>query len=209
MNKSVELAKKLEGFQTVDTISKELNIKKSTAINIAHKLRKEGYLENWKGSRKRFYHVAPKRKIKIGNPGFYEILDKYSRIKLVTPYEHRIIGKRLTVEEVLIRAIKTKNIRIIITSLELFNHIKDWKLLSKLAREEKLGRFVGALYDAARTIIKVRKMDKRIRNKLLKGKVRKKHLLLNVKSKDLKEIERRWRVYLPINKADLMMYKEW
>lgn len=209
MDKSVELAKKLEGFQTVDTILKELNVKKSTAINIAHKLRKDGYLENWKGRRKRFYYVTPQKIIKIGNPGFYEILDKYSRIKLVTPYEHRIIGKKLTVEEALIRAIKTKNIRIIIASLELFNYIKDWKLLSKLAREEKLERFVGALYDATRTIIKVRKMDKRIRNKLLNGNVRKKHLLLNAKSKDLKEIEKRWRVYLPLNKADLMMYKEW
>ena len=68
---------------------------------------------------------------------------------------------------------------------------------------------MGALYDAARTIIKVRRMDKRVRNKLLKGKVKRKHLLLSVKSKDLKEIEKRWNIYLPINKADLMMYKEW
>ena len=37
MNKSIELVKKLEGVQTVETISKELNVKRSTAINIAHK----------------------------------------------------------------------------------------------------------------------------------------------------------------------------
>ncbi|MBS3134831.1 hypothetical protein J4406_00445 [Candidatus Woesearchaeota archaeon] len=209
MNKSIELVKKLEGVQTVETISKELNVKRSTAINIAHKLRKEGYLENWMGRRKRLYKITPKKNIRIGNPGFYEILDKYSRIKLIVPYEHRVIGKRLTVEEALIRAVKTKNIRIIIVSLELFNHIENWRLLSKLAEEEKLERFVGALYDAARTIIKVRRMDKRVRNKLLKGKVKRKHLLLSVKSKDLKEIEKRWNIYLPINKADLMMYKEW
>jgi len=209
MNKSIELAKKLEGLQTVETISKELNVKRSTAINIAHKLRKEGYLKSWKGRGKRFYGITPKKNIKIGNPGFYDILNKYSRIKLVLPYEHRIIGKKLTVEEALIRAIKTKDIRIIIVSLELFNHIKNWRLLSKLAKEEKLERFVGALYDVAKTIIKVRRMDKRVRNKLLKGKVKKKHLLLSVKSKDLKEIERKWNVYLPLNKADLMMYKEW
>jgi len=209
MNKSIELVKKLEGVQTVETISKELNVKRSTAINIAHKLRKEGYLENWMGRRKRLYKITPKKNIRIGNPGFYEILDKYSRIKLIVPYEHRVIGKRLTVEEALIRAVKTKNIRIIIVSLELFNHIENWRLLSKLAEEEKLKRFVGALYDAARTIIKVRRMDKRVRNKLLKGKVKRKHLLLSVKSKDLKEIEKRWNIYLPINKADLMMYKEW
>jgi len=205
----MELAKKLEGLQTVETISKELNIKRSTAINIAHELRKEGYLKNWMGKRKRFYRITPKKNVEIGNPGFYEILDKYSRIKLVSPYEHRIIGRKLTVEEVLIRAIKTKDIKIIIVSLELFNHIKNWRLLSKLAEEEKLERFVGALYDVTRTIIKVRRMDKRIRNKLLNGKVKRKYLLLRVKSKDLKEIERRWNVYLPLNKADLMMYKEW
>ena len=112
------------------------------------------------GRRKRLYKITPKKNIRIGNPGFYEILDKYSRIKLIVPYEHRVIGKRLTVEEALIRAVKTKNIRIIIVSLELFNHIENWRLLSKLAEEEKLERFVGALYDAARTIIKVRRMDK-------------------------------------------------
>ena len=131
MNKSIELVKKLEGVQTVETISKELNVKRSTAINIAHKLRKEGYLENWMGRRKRLYKITPKKNIRIGNPGFYEILDKYSRIKLIVPYEHRVIGKRLTVEEALIRAVKTKNIRIIIVSLELFNHIENWRLLSK------------------------------------------------------------------------------
>ena len=118
------------------------------------------------------------------------------------------MNKKLTTEEALIRAVKTNDIRIIIASLELFNHIKNWSLLSKLAEQEGLGRKIGALYDAARTIIKVRRMDRRIRNKLLKSKVKNRFIISQIKSKDMGEIEKIWNVYLPFNKADLMRYKE-
>src|SRR3989344_3686843 len=205
----LNLAKKLEGIHTIDTMAETLGIKISTAIKLVSKLRKEGYLKNSGGGKQvRFYKITPEKNVEIGNPGLYDIINKYSRIKIVSSHVNRIMNKKLTTEEALIRAVKTNDIRIIIASLELFNHIKNWSLLSKLAEQEGLGRKIGALYDAARTIIKVRRMDRRIRNKLLKSKVKNRYIISQIKSKDMGEIEKIWNVYLPFNKADLMRYKE-
>ena len=57
--KSLELAKKLEGLQTISTISKILNIAKRTATNYVSLLRKNGYInETNYGSRKiRMYKI--------------------------------------------------------------------------------------------------------------------------------------------------------
>ena len=209
MNKSIGLAKKLEGLQTMDTIKNTINIKKSTALNIAYRLRKQGYLKTIGGGKqKRFYRITPIKYLQIGNPGLYDILNKYSKIKIAQKYNYKIINKKLTVEEALIRAIKTKDIRIIVSILSLFNHIKNWGLLSKSAEKEKLGRFIGALYDVARKFIRVRRMDKRTRSKLLKSKIENKFIIPKFKSKAFKDIEKLWNVYLPINESDLGRYKE-
>lgn len=207
----LELAKKLEGFQTVSTISKTLNISKRTAINYISLLRKNKYIKKTSyGSRKiRMYKINLLGERDIGNPGFYEILDNNSKVKIYSPYENdRVFGRKLSIEEVIVRAIKTKNFRIILASLGLFNKVKDWTKLTYYADKEKLGRKVGALYDVARTIMKVKKMDNRIRNKLLKGKVEDKFIIPSIKSKNLKNIERIWNLYIPFNKADLEVYKE-
>ena len=207
----LELAKKLEGLQTVSTISKTLNINKRTAINYISLLRNNGYVKETRyGSRKiRMYKINLLKEKNIGNPGFYEILDKNSKVKIYSPYEKdKIYDKELGVEEVIVRAIKIKKFRIILASLGLFSKIKDWTKLGDSANKEKIGRKVGALYDVARTIIKVRKMNKRTKNKLLKSKIGNKFIVPSIKSKDLKDIENKWSVYLPFNKADLARYKE-
>ena len=93
--------------------------------------------------------------------------------------------------------------------LALFNKVKDWKKLKEFAEEEKLGRKIGALYDIAKTKLKVRKMDERIRKGLLKSKDKSRYIIEGFRSDDFKEIEKEWRVYIPLNKADLEVYDEW
>ena len=203
------IAKKLEGLQTVDSIAKNLDIDRRTAINYVWKLRKQGFVETIYGKRKiRMYRISPFKAAKFGYPGLYEFLNQNSRIKVYPPYTERIYGHKPTAEEMIARAIKTGDLRTILSSLALFNKIKSWPRLSQIARKEHLGRKIGALYDAARTVIRVKRMDKKARKALLNSKIENKFIVKHAKTRDLNAIENEWKVYLPFNKADLEAYKE-
>src|SRR3989344_3560322 len=155
-----QIVKELEGLQTIETIANSLNINQRTAINLASKLRKAGYLEYFSGGRKkRIYQISPFRFRILGNPGLYEILNKYSKIKLQEPFKHFIHGRKLKIEEALVLAIKSGNIRTILASLNLFLHIKNWSLLNKIAKKYNIQRNVGAFYEATKLTIKVKRMD--------------------------------------------------
>lgn len=204
-----ELAKKLEGLQTIASIEKSLNIGRKTAINYLSMLRKQGFVETKYGKRKiRMYNVSPFKAINNGYPGLYEFLSQNSRIKIYPPYKNVIYDHQPSAEEMIVKAIKTGDFRTILSSLDLFKQIKNWSKLSQMAGKELLGRKIGALYDATRAVIKVRKMDNRVRKALIRSKVDTKFIVRNAKTKDLKQIEKVWNVYLPFNKADLNAYKE-
>jgi len=205
---SINLLKKLEGLQTVESIQKKLNIARSTAVKYVHLLKKSGFVETSGGGKQpRFYRIGLLKSKRLGNPGVYDIINKHSPIKL-RAIESRIVGKKLTIEETLVRAIESREFRTILASLALFNHIKDWGLLYKLAKEKNIRKKVGALYDTARRMIKIRKMDKRIYKKLLEAKEKERYIIKGLKSDDYKDIEKGWKVNIPFNRADLMRYKE-
>ncbi len=200
---------KIEGLNTIETIQKKLNIKRSTAIKYIHLLRKKGLIETKIGRNKiHLYKISKTPIIKIGNPGYYETLNKNSKIKINEPYEHRVIGKTISIEETIAWAASTNNIRIHISVLNLFNKVKDWSNLYKYAKQFNVRRKVGALYDISRTILKTKKMDLRIRKNLLKAKNEDIYFIKNIKSKDFREIEKNWKIFIPFNKADLRRYKE-
>lgn len=206
----VKLAKELEGMQTIETIQKKLKIVRSTAIKKIHILRKYGLAKtSGGGKQKRIYTITPFPQMKRGFPGLYDIINEYSPIKLATTAEYRMLSKKLTIEEAIIRAINTKSIRVIIASLALFRHVKDWSRLYRFAKKHNVRRKVGALYDVARKIIRVRKMTKRVRKNLLKGEEKDKFIVANVKSKDFLDIQKKWKIFVPLNRADLMRYREW
>ena len=54
----------------------------------------------------------------------------------------------------------------------------------------------------------MKKIDKRILKNLLNAKEKEKYIIPNLKSKDFQEIQKKWQIYLPFNKQDLMRYKE-
>jgi len=206
-----KLAKKLEGLHTISSIAKLLNINKRTAINYVSRLRKEGLIKTTYGLRTkaRLYEISTYKKRE--HPlGLYDIVNKYSRVKLAASQEYKI-HKELTIEEALIRIVKTQKFRLILASLELFNKVKDWPELFRLAKKEYVGRKIGALYDITRITIKIKKMDKRTRKGLLNTSIKNKYIIKGLKSKDedIKKIERLWKVYIPFNKDDLDIYKEW
>ncbi len=210
MNKPIDkVLETLEGLNTVETVQKKLRITRKTAIKRLYELRKLGFVETSGGGKQpRLYRVSRNKVIKIGNPGLYDIVNENSPIKVAKPYEHRVMGKKLTVEEAIIRAIQSRNFRLILASLALFNKVKNWPRLYSNAKKENVRRKVGALYDAARTTIKVRRMDNRTRKLLLKARGEDGYIIKRVRSKDFKYIENTWQVFIPFNKKDLARLKE-
>ena len=211
--KSIELAKKLEGINTLGMVAKTLKVKKSTAIKILSILRKEGFVETSGGGKKpRLYKLSPLRVAGKEHLGLYDIINRYSKVKLWEPYKHKVIDRDLSIEETIPMAIniaqKEGNFRLVLAVLGLFNHVKDWSKLCYYSKKYNVARKVGSLYDITRTIMKTRKMDSRTRKALLKGKDKSKFIIKPHKAKDFTDMGKKWRVCIPFNKADLTRYKE-
>lgn len=205
---TIRLVRELEGLQTVETVQKKLMIKRSTALKYISLLKKKGYVKTLGGGRQvRMYQISPWREKEKGM-GFYEIINRYSPIKLAVEKEIKVVGRKLSVEEIIAWAIEKGEFRTILAALALFRKVKNWSRLYQKAKEKKARRKVGALYEVAKGIMKVRKIDRRIEKKLLMAKGEKKSIIKGLKSKDFKDIEKKWGVFIPFNKADLKKYKE-
>lgn len=206
MNKR-ELLQKLEGLQTIESVMDILKVDKRMAIYYVYSLRKEGYVKTRRQSNnRRVYNISLHNK--LGGKSYYEIINQYSPVKISTPVIYRIYGKEPSLEETLVYAIKTRSIRTILASLALFKKISDWVQLYHLAKENHIERQVGALYDLARQIMKVRRMANRFRSRALPKKNYKfEYIIPELKSRDFTGIEKVWRIYLPFNKKDLEEYK--
>jgi len=202
-----EILQKLAGIQTIESVMDILKVNKRMAIYYIHSLRKDGYVKTRRQSNnRRVYNISLDNK--LGGKSYYDIINQYSPIKISTPVIHRIYGKEPSLEETLIYAIKTKSLRTILASLALFKKISHWVELYHLAKENHLERQVGALYDLARTIMKVRKMAPKFRNNALpKEEYHFEYVIPELKSKDFITIENIWKIYLPFNKKDLEEYK--
>jgi hypothetical protein len=205
--KTRELLKKLEGIQTIESIMDTLQVDKKIAVYYAYRLRKEGYVKTKKQSNnRRVYNISFENK--LGGKSYYEIINQYSPIKIATPITYKIYGKEPTLEETLIYAIKTKSLRTILAALSLFKKIQNWVELYALAKENHIERQVGALYDVARKIMKVRKMSKKFINySLPKEEYKFEYVIPQLKSTDFKEIENKWKIHIPFNIKDLEEYE--
>lgn len=205
--KTQEILQKLSGIQTIESVMDILKVEKKRATYYIYRLRKQGYIKTKRQSNnRRVYYISLDNK--LGGKSYYDIINQHSNIKITTPVIYKIYGKEPSLEETLIYAIKTKSFRTILASLALFKKIDNWTKLHTLAKENHIERQVGALYGVARKIMKVRKMSKRFRNSSLPKKEYKFwYILPELKSKDFKEIENIWKIYIPFNKKDLEEYK--
>ncbi len=201
------LLKKLEGLQTIDSATNILKTSKDKTIYYIFRLRKEGYVKTKRlSNNKRMYNISFENKLK--GTSYFEIINKYSPVKIATPITYKIYGKEPSLEETLVYAIKTGSLRAILASLALFKKITDWSELYQLAKKNRIERQVGALYDLAKKIMKVRRMPDRFRNNALpKEEYNFEYTIPGLMSKDFKDIENTWKIYLPFNKNDLSDYR--
>ncbi len=201
-----EILQKLAGIQTIESIKDLLKVDRRMAIYYLCRLRKEGYVKTKRQSNNRRVYIISIDN-KLGGKSYYEIINEHSPIKVSTSIIHRIYGKEPSLEETLIYAIKTKSLRIILASLALFKKINNWSKLYTLAKENHILREVGALYDLALQIMKVRRITRRFRNNALpKGEEKFKYIIERLKSNDFISIEKTWKIHLPFNKSDLEEY---
>jgi len=129
----------------------------------------------------------------------FDIINKYSpNMKIREWYDHQVHGV-YGPEEALIDALQTQSFRLILASMRLFNHIKDWKKIYKLAKENNCWQKVGALYDVSRLFFKVKKMPERYRKRKYKKWIK----LTQLKKKNFPKISEKWHVYISFNKYDL------
>jgi len=208
-NKYEKLAESLKGFETIETLCERLKINRAKAIYVIHRLRKLGYIKTFYGAGKmRTYRISLENKQK--GITYTKIINKFSPIQIVAWNPYYFHGKMPSYEETLIYAIKQRDIRYIIASLALFRKIKDWGLLYNLAKKEDLVNEVVALYEVARRAVrKVRKMPKRFINLARKNTKRFRYIIRHFSSDDFKDIEKKWKIYIPLNIADLEDYKRW
>lgn len=203
-----ELLKKLEGINTIESVMSTLNVTKEKAIYYIYRLNKEGYVKKQRTpSKKRVYFISVENK--QSGTSYYEILNKYSPIKLSITQTYKIYGREVTLEETLVFAVKTKKIRNILAALALFKKISNWKLLYELSKTNKIERKIGALYDLSRFLLRTKRMDGRYyRIMLPKPSNEYEYIIEGLQTKEEKfmKIEKRWKVYLPFNNSDVVDY---
>ena len=203
----LELAQKLRGLNTLKMIESALNVDRTKAIYIVYKLRKRGFVETeYQSDKTRVYHISPQNA--LGGTSYIDILNKYSPLKLLATEVYKIYGREPGIEETLVYAINRKSIRYIIASLALFRKVKNWSELYKRAKEKNLVREVAALYYVSRLVIpKVRRMPQRFKTLATPKKAYKyKYIVNGIDSIDFKNIEQKWKVYIPLNYSDLTDY---
>lgn len=209
-NKYSKLAESLEGMFTIETLSERLKINKTKAIYVIYRLRKINFVKTIYGAKKkRIYYISLRNKQK--GISYTDLINKFSPIKLVDSAPHYVHGETPSYEEVLVYAMKKNSVRYIIASLVLFRKIKDWNLLYRLAKKENLVTQVVALYEVSKKVVrKVKRIPKRFLNYAENQKSKNfVYIIKPISSKDFKNIEKKWKVYIPLNLADLEDYKKW
>ncbi len=196
-----EVLRKLEGLHTAETAAAALGVTRQSAINLLSRLKKEGYVTTSGGGKiKRLYRVTM-RKQRQRDPGMFDIINKYSPMKLAPWYDHQVHG-RYGPEEAIVDAIQTQSFRAILASIRLFNHITDWPRLYRLAVENGVWQKVGAVHDTAMHIIRVRRIPKAYK---APAHAKRQFLIRDYPTKEpaLLPVEDKWKVAIPFRKGDL------
>ena len=204
------IIKVIEGIRTIDDVQEKLKIDRAKAIYLLHRLRKLGYIKTkYLPNKKRIYSISP-----LNKQNGVSYLESFNNnmpnvsLKINDQEDYFVHGRKIKAEDQLIYALQKGTVRYVISSIFLFRKIEDWSYLYRLAKKENLTRQTAALYEIACIFIKkVRKMPKRFR-RLTTPKKDDKYLFVvkGFNSDDFKDIEKKWKVYLPFNRVDLEEY---
>ena len=197
---SEDVLRKLEGLHTAETAARALGLTRQSAINLLSRLKKEGYVTTTGGGRiKRLYKVTV-RKQRPRDDGMFDVINKYSPMKLAPWYDHQVHG-HYGPEEAIVDAIQTGSFRAILASMRLFRHVTDWSKLYRLANERGCWQKVGAIYDVAKRFIRVKKQPELYEHKHVP--YNQWQQLSQLRKKNFPDIAEKWHVYIPFNQKDM------
>ena len=195
-----DVLRKLEGLHTVETAAAAAKLGRQSTINLLSRLKKEGHVTvSGGGKQPRLYRVTM-RKQRPRSPGMFDIINKYSPMKLSPWYDHQVHG-HYGPEEALVDALQTQSFRAILASMRLFNHITDWPKLYRLSRDKSLWVKLRALFDVARLFIKVKSMPNVYAHQQTHQK--RWQAFTQLRKLNFPEIATKWRVYIPFNPKDM------
>ena len=147
------------GKYTVETFARERNLSRQTAINLLSKLKKKGLARATGGGKQvRIYTIT--RKPEKETNGFYDIVNRYSPIKLTPSFQHYTHG-RYTVEHAIIDGLRMNDARTIDAIMHLFRHVTSWKRLMSLAKKQGLQKELLRSYNHAKNKTRVKSMPRR------------------------------------------------
>ena len=147
------------GKYTLESFAESNGLTKQSALNLLSKLRKKGLVKTSGGGRQKRIYTVLERPRKETN-GFYDIVNRYSKIKLREKFSHHVHGN-YTVEHAIVDGIRIGDARSKEATMYLFNHVNNWKRLFDLAKKRDLVDEVCQLYFRAKDKMKVKRMPKR------------------------------------------------
>jgi hypothetical protein len=152
-----------EGTFTIETLANALNLTRGSTINYISKLKKANLvMVSGGGRQKKIYKIRSLPFIKTN--GFYDLVNKYSKIKLVPKFNHIVHGS-YSIEKAIIDGLFIGDARTLEATSYLFKQVKNWPRLMNLAKKFHKSDEVRKLYEKARANFKCRKMPKRYLNK--------------------------------------------
>ena len=121
----LETLKQIQGLQTVNTVSDSLDTTKNYAYKLLSQLERQGYVTKKGGGKNiALYKISTKKQVDQDVKGMYDLINKYSKIKLAPLFIHKAYFD-YTIENALIDALLMKKIRHILAATYLFKNIKN------------------------------------------------------------------------------------
>jgi predicted transcriptional regulator len=176
----------MKGLFTLELIQEKRKITRQSAINYISKLKKKGLVVTKGGGKQPRIYKIYEKPIEKEN-GMYEIINKYTPIKLYNDIKHITYGKKTTIEQTIVDCINKNDSRHSLAAVFLLNHIKNWKKLKNLIIQNNLEKKFSLLYELGLKNIKVKKIPKNLQNHLKKFKNN--NTNLNINEEDIKSVK--------------------
>ena len=143
---------------TLEMLQEERNIKRQSALNLISRLKKNKRVKR-KGKLYYIYDTPQEEP-----NGLYAILNK-TPVKLHPTIQHYVHGT-YTVEQAIVDALETKDVRHCIAAAFILNRISHWTTLVQELKKKNLLPLFKYTYETARKVIRVSKMPKRYKKML-------------------------------------------
>lgn len=206
MHYDLAILKRIEGIHKLEDLVGMLHITSASAQNLLTRLKREGYAMVWMKGKKRLYRISARKAFLYKENGMFTIINEHNpNFQVQEYYAHIVHHNQYGPEWALVDAIQTRSFRLTLGALSLFRSIKKWQFLLMLAKKHNVCQEVGAMYDVARQVMKVRAMPKHVYSELYhhREKGERKLSFAGIRSKEFMNVSQKWHVDVPYGMIDI------